>query len=1662
VIRSLRLVVVLLFTAVICHKANAQVTTGVPPLGSFTGGPDVIDLANLNAHFDIPVLEKPGRGTPFSYDLTYDSSVWSKVGSVWTPAYNWGWTAQTAIATGFLSYGKITYNCDTPPPIHQYYVFNNFVYHDAFGGIHRFYGQMEYDPTNCDNGTFSSLNAVATDASGYSISASISGPNLSTHLIASPGGSQFSNVPLNLAGGYSGTTAMVTDRNGNEISVSSTSNTATFTDTLGKTAVTVSGTGSPSSPLVFGYTDSLGNPASYTMKFTTYSIRTNFGCSGVTDYGTNGTTTAPLVSEIDLPDGVSKYTFTYEQTPGHSGFYTGRLASITLPTGGTISYTYSGGGTGVNGINCADGSAMTLTRVTPDGTWTYARTLGTAAASATLITAPQLPYDSASNQTIAQFQGIYPTQTDTYQGAAPTFTSLPISETTLKTSGLLQEVQTCYNASASPCPSIAITLPITQRTVTASLDNSGALWSQHTDKYNTYGLQTESDDYDFAATPPGTRLQQTTVAYATLGGYLSAFPQTVEVLNSAGTIQSRQDTAYDGVALTCRTGVTQHDDTDYPCTYNVRGNATSVTTYTNPTVPSGGITKNFTYDSTGNLLTAQVNCCELKTWVYSSTTDYAYPDSVTSGSSTQLTTTMTYDLNMGLLLTSTDPNNLKATLTYDNLGRPLTSITGSNPAATTAYNDSGTWTVLACSPVQSTNTACQKTIADSQGRTATTQLLDGSSDLYSAADTKYDSWGRAYKVSNPYTTSAAYWTQTNTDAIGRTVKTTLQDGSVSTSSYTDNAVTVTDPAGKQRKGISDALGRLTSVYEPDPTNGNSLTLLTSYTYNVFNQLTNVSQSVQTRSYVYDALGRLSSSTTPEAGTVCIGTYSGSTCQANGYDQWNNLVYRTDARYVVTNYLYDSLNRLTGITYPTVPAGVTAMPNVCEANGAPSNNANVCFTYGTSASSYNNGLPLSMTDATGSETYTYNALEQVTQLQKTIGTTVYNTGYAYNYAGELTQITYPSGRIVTENLDVIGRLCAVGTSGSTCSTGTTWANNFTYNAAQQPTAYTLYNGVSVTLGYSPDRLQLTSLSYAKSGTTIFGLSYLYGASGSNDGLISSITDNVQSGRSVSYTYDGLARLSTALTSGSSSYPQWGLQWYYDRYGNRTQQAVTNGSGPSNSVTVNATTNQLTGSTFTYDLSGNMTNDGSNTLVYDAENRATGATNSGSTGAYTYDGKSQRVTKCVASCTSSTRYIFSGSKVIAEYASTASPSAPTIEYIYAGGTLIASEDNTSTYRFYQRDHLSNRVVTDINGNVLEQLGHYPSGESWYNSAGEKLIFTTYERDAESGNDYAQARYYASRLGRFSAVDPVAGSTADPQTLNGYAYVRNVPTMLVDPAGLCPTATVESYPSEDPQDQSGHGPYMSDVDSLLSSDPQFKGGAPGPCPGGPATNAGVDSYGGISSADGGLTLDGGYFGDDSGFGVGSAVAGGDIWDLLSIPVATLYYAGESLGYASLPGNSYFFSPTFPDSGNPCAGYPSSALDYLNKFQTANYKDGSPNALVHIIANHILPMPGKSIYNVPEAPPYLELPLAVMGMLILNAKTYELATPTVSSNGNTLTFQQTFKEGDELGVYPSPDGPITFTVGSSIGNLRNKGGPTLTNTLLVSKDCITVLTSFPGTLGD
>jgi len=208
---------------------------------------------------------------------------------------------------------------------------------------------------------------------------------------------------------------------------------------------------------------------------------------------------------------------------------------------------------------------------------------------------------------------------------------------------------------------------------------------------------------------------------------------------------------------------------------------------------------------------------------------------------------------------------------------------------------------------------------------------------------------------------------------------------------------------------------------------------------------------------------------------------------------------------------------------------------------------------------------------------------------------------------------------------------------------------------------------------------------------------------------------------------------------------------------------------------------------------MTNDGSNTLTYDAESRVVTSA-AAQSASYVYDGASLRVKKCAPNCTSPTTtvYIFSGSKVVAEYVNGAAVGSPTREYVYAGAQLIATHE-AGALKFHYRDHLSARVTSDASGGSRTEQAHYPYGEQWYNASGSKLLLTSYERDSESGNDYATFRSHISRLGRFCSADLVPGITDSPQSLNRYSYVLNDAINLVDPDGLapCPLLVAGSRP-------------------------------------------------------------------------------------------------------------------------------------------------------------------------------------------------------------------------------------------------------------------------------
>jgi RHS repeat-associated protein len=114
----------------------------------------------------------------------------------------------------------------------------------------------------------------------------------------------------------------------------------------------------------------------------------------------------------------------------------------------------------------------------------------------------------------------------------------------------------------------------------------------------------------------------------------------------------------------------------------------------------------------------------------------------------------------------------------------------------------------------------------------------------------------------------------------------------------------------------------------------------------------------------------------------------------------------------------------------------------------------------------------------------------------------------------------------------------------------------------------------------------------------------------------------------------------------------------------------------------------------------------------------------------------------------------------------------------------------------------VVTNSTGSIQDDIDFEPfGGEHDYSSAsGNHYKFTGKERDAESGNDYFGARYYASSMGRFMSPDPsqlVYADQTNPQSLNLYSYVRNNPLVNTDPTGMECVWDDGSYDSNDDPD-------------------------------------------------------------------------------------------------------------------------------------------------------------------------------------------------------------------------------------------------------------------------
>jgi RHS repeat-associated protein len=548
---------------------------------------------------------------------------------------------------------------------------------------------------------------------------------------------------------------------------------------------------------------------------------------------------------------------------------------------------------------------------------------------------------------------------------------------------------------------------------------------------------------------------------------------------------------------------------------------------------------------------------------------------------------------------------------------------------------------------------------------------------------------------------------------------------------------------------------------------------TKYQYDANGNLLSAVQSgSRQRTFVYDSLSRLTQSNNPESGAV---SYT--------YDADGNVLTKTDARGVTISYSYDVLNRLRGKTYSNGDPPVTYAYDQAACLGRPA-----C---------YNLGRRTTMTDAAGSEQFSYDQMGRIPTEQRTTGGITKPTSIAFNFDGSVKTLTYPSGTAITYAVDSAGRpFSAIDQSSKT------YANGATYAPQGALAGLTLGTTVNLSNTYN-NRLQPNEIKAFSAGSTVMDLTYGFvDANGNNNGSVTQIINNVDGTRSQTFAYDALNRIitgETASTYAASPAHCWGESYQYDNqttggaWGNLTNINVASSAYngcTQETLNVSATPqNQLSATGFSYDLAGNMLSDSANGYIWNAESELKSA--AGVT--YTYDGDGNRLQK-----SSGKIYWYgAGTEILDE--SDASGNF-TNEYVFFGGKRIAMRNvSTGAIYYYAEDVLgtSRTMFQDGQTSPCFEADFYPFGgeRDIISTCAPVYKFESKERDTETGNDDFGARYYTSRLGRWLSADwssvpapvPYANLT-NPQTLNLYAIVSDNPETFADLDGHDDTAVAE----------------------------------------------------------------------------------------------------------------------------------------------------------------------------------------------------------------------------------------------------------------------------------
>lgn len=1079
---------------------------GIEPFSTQTGSAyDTINLSSSNTIFNFPIRTKGGP-VPLSFSLHVapQFSVGSGTTFFWelpSAGIGMGTSDGTSLLSFNTQYTAVPETCQPSSNVtDNYFQYNNVSIVDETGAAHPIPVSLSYNP--CTQTYSSPLQSswLTTDGSGYT-------------------------AVLNSLGAQTPPSFTVYDRSGNKAVSTFTANSITtittpnslalshaytltgssgrytttdqYQDTLGLTALT--STSIYSTPFVpqsktLSYLDSSSNPQFATVTYTPHTLQTAFGCSNPGEAYPNSYN---FPTTISLPDGRS-YTITYEPTPGAPSNVTGRIASITLPTGGSISYTYTGG-TNNTGIYCDQFGGIINDSMVPT-TPILKRTINDGLGNQSVWTYnfPDMatPYgntvtqvlDPSNNLTIYHFTSGYMTEEQTYQGSTAT------------PSNLLKTVITCYNGNFSNCATISGPLySITQTDVYTSY-NSGSSSLVET-VLNTSGLPTDVKQYDYgAAMPPsGNPVVETKTTYGSWSG------SACNVISTYIRDRVCERTVY---------GPSQAVASDQRNTYDSAGNMTAQSQLTSG---SAYVTTSSTYNSNGTLNNSTDANGNVTTYT-SANCNNLLPTKTTKGG---ISTQQAWDCNGAVIASQTGPNpNETTTYSYvDPLYRQTSIQYPDGGKTTTCYSDVGgslctqsaTSNVIYTSTLATPSPTQQSTVTqDGLGRAITSLAASGA-----VTSTTYDSVGRVSSVSNPYLskTDTTYGvTSFSYDALGRVLDQCQADntpiGATTCSpnnsylswSYSGNQQTFRDAKGDASLTIRDGLDRLSSVTEASGAK-------TTYSYDGLSNINLIQQpglSGETgrsnRTFTYDSISRLLCASNPENSSAACPASATATMPTAAttytYDGNGNVHSKQDARAVTTTYGYDALNRLLSKTYSA------ATPSTCYEYDQSSLATNGGNLVGRLANSWTqagscpaSSAPPNFQSASILSRHSvlaYDLIGRILSEQQCTKSncntsTSYSPAYSYDLAGNL--ITHSSGigsgpfaLTFTNGYDGAGHLCSVLNGAATlfvtpqyvAGSGCTSANPTLpgYSAAGGLTNATFGTGLQLSRFYD-NRLRISS-------------------------------------------------------------------------------------------------------------------------------------------------------------------------------------------------------------------------------------------------------------------------------------------------------------------------------------------------------------------------------------------------------------------------------------------------------------------------------------------------------------------------------------------------------------------------------------------------------------